>query len=60
MDFYGQVALMRRLQNKFYKTKDKKYLVAAKQAEKNVDETLHANGQQTVFKEDQDEQSKLF
>lgn len=56
-------AQMRRMQNKYFscKTEDKKkWLVAAKQAERNFDEALHAQGYQTVNKEDRDDQQKLF
>lgn len=49
-----------KMQNKYYGTKDKKYLIAAKEAERSVDEALHAEGYQTLCKEDRDEQQKLF
>ncbi len=58
--FMSMTASMRRMQNKYYVTKDKKYLIAAKQAERTVDEALHAEGYQTLCKEDRDEQQKLF
>lgn len=59
-DFYKHVAQMRRMQNKYFSTKDKKYLIAAKEAERAVDHELHAQGFQTVCKEDRDEQTKMF
>ncbi len=59
-DFKAKTAQMRRMQNKYFGTKDKKYLIAAKEAERKVDEALLADGHQTVCKEDRDEQQKLF
>jgi hypothetical protein len=61
MDEFKQlVSGMRRMQNKYYATKDKKFLIAAKAAERQVDQALQADGYNTVSPEDRQNQQKLF
>jgi len=62
--FRDLVARMRRMQNKYFSTtdKDKKrsYLIASKEAERQVDQALQADGYNTVSPEDRQDQQKLF
>lgn len=63
-EFMQLVARMRRMQNMYYATKDadqkRGYLIASKEAEKQVDAALHAEGHSTVSPEHRQNQQKLF
>ena len=65
MDKFKELtARMRRMQNKYFSTtdKDKKrsYLIASKEAERQVDQALQSDGYNTVSPEDRQDQQKLF
>lgn len=51
---------MRRMQNKYYATKEQHFPQVAKQLEKEVDQALQAEGYNTVSPEDRQQQQKLF
>jgi len=59
-EFKKLVARMRRMQNKYFATKDQHYLQVAKQLEKEVDQALQSDGYNTVSPEDRQQQQKLF
>lgn len=59
-EFKKLTARMRRMQTRYYATKEQKYLVAAKEAERQVDQALQAAGCNTVSPEDRQDQQKLF
>jgi len=59
-DLLIKVARMRRMQKKYFATKEQQYLVASKEAERQVDEALNRLGHPTTSAEDRQEQQRLF
>ncbi|PTN08063.1 hypothetical protein C8N47_111103 [Mangrovibacterium marinum] len=59
-EFIEKVARMRRMQNKYFSTKERHYLVASKEAEREVDDELKKLGKTVVSAEDRQEQQRLF
>jgi len=53
-------ASMRRMQNKYFSTREQQYLVASKEAERLVDAKLFEFGYSTVSPEDRNQQQRLF
>jgi len=59
-EFIAKVARMRRMQNKYFATKEQQYLIASKEAERQVDDELNRLGHPPVCAEDRQEQQRLF
>lgn len=59
-EFCEKVARMRRMQNKYFATREQQYLIASKEAERQVDKDLNGFGYSTTSPEDRNEQQKLF
>ena len=59
-EFAEKVARMRRMQNKYFSTKEQQFLVAWKIAEREVDQELNRRGLPVLSPEDRNEQQKLF
>lgn len=57
--FIEKVASMRRMQNAYFSTKEKKYLIAAREAEKQVDKELIEMGKKPTIKKANDTQGNL-